>query len=53
MGRWLKIKKHWRCHDCGHLVAVTWQWFPASMPGTSTLAYCESCVEAKLEEVSK
>jgi hypothetical protein len=45
---WVRIERLHRCHNCGLLVEVTWRWYPAQSPSTSTLAYCEPCTERLL-----
>jgi hypothetical protein len=45
--RWvLVLDARTRCTRCAKLVTRSWRWFPT--PSTSTLCYCEPCVDELL-----
>lgn len=47
--RWVRVEgKRDRCSGCGELVVVVWKLFVS--PTSSTLVYCDGCVEALLAE---
>jgi hypothetical protein len=46
MPEWRRVEGRTRCQDCGQMVVVSWRLFAGA---ASTLCFCETCVEHKLE----